>query len=461
MKLSTYLGLSAAMILSLASWNCSDNDDATPLVKTEITSENATYNSLTFEWEKVKDARQYSYELSYTGTGDIIEVGVTKDTRLTFTGLTHDTDYTLTVLAYAAIGSGNTTSEPIVLTARTADLTTLATPELSWSREANTVILTWNAVAGARDYSYSLTDADGNTISYGSTYDTYASFAAMTTGTFTATVVANTEQEGFRNSHEATVTFDFTRQREELWRASGYYTSALLGKSWTAQLVAYDDNSYTLLGWYGTEGINLEFSIDETNASDMFRLGSEYSYSPSTDSYSVPTGLLNPAQVIVYASGNRCAMEGNAGQGSVVLSVSDGTASGNDTFKWGVTIEDLVGTWTVDFVANDVSDSTYDETYTAEVEITLGSEANTLLVPMPNYFGYLGSTAPMVVDLSTMTFTMQPVSHGGVFTFAGNESDTSPLTGKVSDSTIVFNEIQAWYSGYYYLSSTSSLKYTR
>ena len=154
-------------------------------------------------------------------------------------------------------------------------------------------------------------------------------------------------------------------------------------------------------------------------------------------------------------------MEGNAGQGSVVLSVSDGTASGNDTFKWGVTIEDLVGTWTVDFVANDVSDSTYDETYTAEVEITLGSEANTLLVPMPNYFGYLGSTAPMVVDLSTMTFTMQPVSHGGVFTFAGNESDTSPLTGKVSDSTIVFNEIQAWYSGYYYLSSTSSLKYTR
>lgn len=462
MKKYKFIGLLTVAMLAVSSlWSCSDDNEPTPLEKSEIAAGDVTYESLTFRWNKVAGARQYSYQLVKTSNEAVIETGVTKDTAVSFTGLEHDTEYTLTVLAYAAMNSGNTTSEPIVLTARTNDLVTLPTPEVTWTRELNSVIFNWGAVTGTYDYAYTLTDADGNVVDSGSTYSTSVNFTDMQSGTYTFSVTAQTQNAGYRNSQPGSVTFEFVRQREELWRATGSYTSSLLGSSWTAVLVAYDDNSYQLLSWYGVQGCDLNFSLDETDPSDMFRPDPTYTYSSSTDSYSVPTGLSTPAAVNLFASGNRCAFEGSAGSGTIVLRVSDGTNTGNDKFQWGLTIQDLVGTWTCDFAAYDVSDPTYDEFYNAEVEITLGSEENTLIVPMPNYYGYLGSKSVMTVDMNTMTFTMLPVDHGGVFTFAGLDSETQPLTGRISGSAIVFDAIQAWYSGYYYLSSNSYLKYTR
>lgn len=137
MKKYKLLGLLAAAMLAVTSWSCSDNDTITPLSKASMTAGDITYNSLKFSWDKVTDARQYSYQLTRSGSDDILETGVTKETSVSFTGLQHDTEYTLTVLAYAAMGSAHSTSEPIILTARTADLTTLATPEPTWTREAN------------------------------------------------------------------------------------------------------------------------------------------------------------------------------------------------------------------------------------------------------------------------------------------------------------------------------------
>lgn len=462
MKRYKILGLLAAAILASASWSCSDDDVVTPLEKSDMTIGDVSYNSLSFSWGKVKDARQYSYQLVKTGTEDIIETGITKETTVSFSGLDYDTEYTLTVLAYAAMDSEYTTSEPIVLTGRTDDLTTLASPVPAWSREANTIILTWSAVEGARDYAYTLTDADGNSIASGSTYDSYVNFTGIQTGTYTFTVTAQTVTEGFRDSQPGTVSIDFVREREEIWRAAGTYTSVLLGSSWAAELVAYDDNSYCLLSWYGVEGYNFDFTIDGSDASNMFRPDASYSHDSATGAYTVPTGLASPASVALYADGNRSAFEGVAGRGSITLSVSDGANSGNDTFDWGVTINDFVGTWTCDFAGYDYSDPSYDETYYGEVEITLGTEPNTLIVPLPPYWGYLSGNGTMVVDLNTMTFTMQPVTFSSLnITFSGGSTETAPMTGKISASGITFDAIQAWYSGYYYLSDDSYLKYTR
>ena len=467
MKKYKLLGLLAAAMLAVTSWSCSDDDALTPLDKTGMTAGDITYNSLKFSWGKVKDARQYSYRLTGSDSDDILETGVTKETSVSFYGLKHDTDYTLTVLAYAAMGSANTTSEPIILTARTADLTTLATPRPSWTRELNTVIITWEAVDGARDYAYSLTDADGNTVASGSVYSTSTTFSAMKTGSYTFTLTAQTVTEGFRDSTPATMSFDFVREHEEIWRTSGTYASALLDTSWAAELIAYDDNSYRLLSWYGAEGYDFAFSLDESDASDMFRPDASYTHNASTGAYTVPTGLASPANVNVFASGNRCAFAGSAGSGSIILNVSDGSKTGNDKFTWGASIEDFVGTWTCDFAGYDYSgDPSYDSYYNAQVEITLGSQENTLIIPLPNYYGYLGGTGTIVVDLQTMTFTMQPTPVGNSgFIFAGAESQTTPLTGRISSTGITFDVIQTWYNydGYFYsyLTDSSYLKYTR
>lgn len=462
MKRYKFFGLLAAAVIAAASWSCDDDKAPVPLAKSDISSSDVSYNSLKFSWGKVKDARQYSYQLVKTATEAIIETGITKETSVSFSGLDYDTEYTLTVLAYAAIESDNTTSDPIVLTARTNDLVTLPSPVLSWSREVNTIIATWNSVEGARDYAYALTDASGNKVASGSTYDNYVSFDDMQTSTYTLTVTAQYASEGYRDSQPASITIDFVREHQEIWRASGTYSSVLLGTSWHAELVAYDDNTYVILSWYGAEGYNFGFSLDENNASDMFRPDPSYSYNQATGAYSVPTGIDAPAAVSVFPADNQCAFEGNAGRGSVTLRVSDGATTGNDILSWGASIEDFVGTWTCDYEAIDSSgDPTYNDSFHGTVEITLGTEPNTLIVPMPSYDGYLAEAGVMVVDMDSMTFTMQPVSVGGVYTYAGADAETAPLTGRISKSGIVFDAIQAWYSGYSYFASDSYLRFSR
>lgn len=465
MKRYKFFGLLAAAVIAAASWSCDDDKELVPLAKSEISSSDVSYNSLKFSWGKVKDARQYSYQFVKTATEAIIETGITKETSVSFSGLDYDTEYTLTVLAYAAIESDNTTSDPIVLTARTNDLITLPSPVLSWSREVNTIIVTWNPVEGARDYAYALTDASGNEVASGSTYDNYVSFGDMQTSTYTLTVTAQYASEGYRDSQPASITIDFVREHQEIWRASGTYSSVLLDKSWSADLVAYDDNTYVILSWYGADGYNFGFSLDENSASDMFRPDPSYSYNQSTGAYSVPTGVTTPAAVSVFAADNQCAFEGNAGRGTVTLRVSDGATTGNDTFRWGVSIRDFVGTWNCDFAAYDSSgDSSYDSFYSGAVEITLGTEENTLMVPLPYYYGNPFGTGKMVVDMSTMTFSIQPASltsAGYEYILSGTASETAPLTGKLTNNGIIFDAIQIWCMGYDYLTDSSYLKYTR
>lgn len=458
--LKIFRTLAIASVMAFSATSCSDDDTLTPLDKTDMTVGDATYSTLTFEWQPVDGARQYSYQFGLPGAEDFIDMGLTKETKLTFTGLQPDTEYQLTVLAYAAMGSGNTTSEPIILTARTSALTSLATPVLEWTREVNSVIVSWQPIDGARDYAYSFTAADGTVIGSGTTYGTSVSFSNVDTGVYTITVTAQTQQDGFGNSAPATLSIDFVRERQELWRTTGVYTSAILGSEWNATLVAYDDNTYTLLSWYGTDGYNLDFTIDESDAANMFHPAD--SYTSAGGIYTVPTGRTDFPTVNLIATDNRCSLGGNSGKGSITLAVASADKEGNDKFVWGLSFEDLLGTWQLDFDALDYSDSSYDEFYDAEVQITRGTAENTLVLPLPMYYGYTMGSSTITVDMENMTFTMQPYSFGdGIFILAGRASETTPLTGTVSASRIAFDNVQTWYSGYSYLSPDATLVYTR
>ncbi|MCM1449808.1 MAG: fibronectin type III domain-containing protein [Clostridiales bacterium] len=451
--------LGAALLVAVMASCDDDNPASTPLESTQMTASDITYSTLTFSWNKVKDALQYSYQFKKSDSDNIIETGLTKSKSVSFSGLDPDTEYTLTVLAYAQMNSSHTTSEPVVLTARTSALSPIQSPRLSWTREVNTIIVEWNQVESARDYEYTLTDSDGNVTASGTTFDTAVSFQQMATSQYTMSVVARTVKDGFCDSETSAIVIDFTREREELWRVNGNYKSDFLYTGWPAELIAYDDNSYVLLAWYGVENFNLEFSIDEEDSDNMFHLSDSYTCNQGV--YTVPTGNSQLPTLQLKATANQCAMEGNSGKGSIVLAVTDGTYNGTDYFDWGVTIDDFIGDWSLDFAAYDAwGDTSYDSYDSGTVNITIGSEPNTLIVPMPKYSNTQLGYATMTVDMKNMTFTIQPVTN--VYTMAGSDNETQVLTGTISPNRITFDPFQIYYDGYTYIDSTISyLIYTR
>lgn len=463
-KLIAFAGL--ALILSAAP-GCSDDSTLTPLPKPEMTLGNATYSSLSFNWSKVNGARQYYYELTKSGSDDIIQSGLTKDHTITFASLEPSTEYTLTLLAYAAIDSDNTTSEPIVLTGRTNDLIAIASPTPTWSRELNSLIFEWDAVTNARDYAYSFTDAEGNEIASGTTFNTSVAIESLQTSRYTFSVIAQTIEDGMRDSDPGTISIDFVREHEEIWRVTTAYSSSLLGESWNATLVAYDDNAYTILDWYGVEGYDFSFKIDESDAADMFKVDKDvYPYDAATGSYAVPTGIESMPTVYVTASANQSAFEGSTAKGNVSIKVSDGTTSGYDNLGWGITLQDLVGSWTLSWEFYDSEDSAYDDIGERAEEIVLGDEPNTLLVTLPSYYGFTLGQVTLVVDMETLTFTLAPVPFGyDKWIMGGGESETTPITGTITEKQIKFGEFQMWYlygGAYYgYVTNKSTITYTR
>lgn len=95
-----------AMLMAVA---CNSYDDpyepasGLPAVATpEITCTANTYCSLSFSWNKVADAVQYSYQLS-NSLGVDIAADITSSTAVSFDGLQSGSLYTLRVVAYPAV----------------------------------------------------------------------------------------------------------------------------------------------------------------------------------------------------------------------------------------------------------------------------------------------------------------------------------------------------------------------
>lgn len=448
MKIKNILAALALAMLIPATIGCSDDKDLIPLSSTTGETKDGAYNTLTFRWDKVEGAVQYSYQLAETATGKVLTTDVTPFTTATFNGLEPDTEYTLTVYAYAALGGDKTTSEPIVITGRTADLTDLATPVPTMSREVNTVIINWETVAGTVDYEWTLTAADGTVVKQDETYVNYATITGLEDGNYTFTVVARTNAEGYRNSQPGSVEFEFVREHEEIWYTDGTYTSALTGTSWTAKLIAYDDNSYTIVAWYGQEGYDFSFTLDESDANNMFHVSADqYTYNSADQSYSVATGIASPATVKVFPTNNQCTFAGDVAKGTIEIKVSAGSASGMDKFEWGgLTIDDLVGEWTLngtyDFYGEDLTE-------TSTVTFTKLSDT-TMEIALPNVYKDYGietAYGTMVIDFETLTFTIDPYIgyYDDYYDLAGSESPTSPIRGTIRKDAITITDFGIWY----------------
>ena len=239
--------------------SCSDDDDTLngKLDKTNAEVLSQSVSSLSFTWKAIKNASQYAYELTDPDK-NLVENGVTTDLAASFTNLQPNTTYQLKVCAYVAYGSGYETSEPIYLTATTPAVVQLGMPEVKVVTSGATTTASWKSVEHAKKYEYyvKLKDSD-KVLESGTVTDTEVALYGLV-GEYELGVKSLSTSEAYSDSEYDKV--EFKVEKREVWRTEGVFNYE--GNSWKATIVAYSNDSYTILKWYGNEGYDLEFSVN-------------------------------------------------------------------------------------------------------------------------------------------------------------------------------------------------------
>ena len=470
MKFNKIITSFAAVALVSVMTSCSDDDVATPIASdAEVENSGASYDKLSFEWDKIGGAIQYGYEL-IDGDGNVVCRDVTTQTSATIGSLQPSTEYTLKVWGYPAIGSGYVQSEPVVIKATTDPLKTLAAPTVSGSQAEVTYTVSWRSVTGATGYEYTLTNAAGDEISSSTTTSRSVEFTHLDNGNYTIAVKALSTTPGYEATGEV-ATFDFTSDIVELWSAEGTYTSAVLGKSWDAKILCYGGGHYTIVDWYGIKGYNIDFYTDNSDAESSFKIYDYYDYNSSTGAYQVPTGRSDIGALNVYPWYNESSIDGTSMAGSAKICVLLNGSDVYDTYTWkgeydGIAADEFVGTWNVhtegfSWISNvdgEFLDDGMDFDENSTIEITK-IDNNTISMPAP-FFSKIKLTVK--IDMIEGVLTADPVP--GLFTwytFAGESSETSKVIGTInSDGSFEFNDWNAWCDGEQYTYYTTA-KYTK
>ncbi len=454
--------LIAALIGTAALTSCSDDDTKTPLAQPSIAEGAKTVSSLAFSWQPVSGASQYAYEL-YDSDQNVVLANVTQATSVLATGLKPNSEYTLKVWAYSPIDGKNTTSPIATITATTDSqikLGTPATPETETT--SGGVTITWPAVEHATSYRYTYVK-DGTTVS-GETTTNSVTLTGLSKGSYTISIVATSTDEAYIDSDPITFTFECTKA--EIWRAKGTYTAANLdGKKFNAEIVAYDDGSYTIENPYGVNGLSISFSTTD-GTTEITPVGSYSSggYEFFWVTYEYEMGM--------YCSGGYSSFEGNSKKGEVyfyaILYDADGNelgSGGYDTFTWGgtstTTIDDLVGTYAAATTAYDKfsSDWTLQEvSRTDNVTISKNSDGT---LNIYNFYGWEENFTG-TVDLDAQTITIQPTTWATYYTFADVSSSSTPVVASFDDNlTITVQNFTAWYGSNYYIESDARCVLTK
>lgn len=239
--------IAVALLCLAVLGGCSDDNMPTPIAKPEAQVTNAKYNSLTFEWQKVKDALQYSYTLT-SPDGIVIEKNVTQSTAVTISGLQPSTTYTLGIRALSQVYSDLDNSETTELTATTAALAPVAKPELTVTKKDGGYVISWSKVANATSYTYRVTDASGKEAASGSVKTTKFTLTDLADGDYTAYVAANSTKGGYCDSEEASISFTVTTDVPEPDNVEGTWEISFTG--W--ECVTDDNGDWTEINQTGS-----------------------------------------------------------------------------------------------------------------------------------------------------------------------------------------------------------------
>lgn len=255
----SFLYILFALVASLGLASCSDDEAAKSQLGTPSLTQGATtVSSLAFSWEAVEGATQYGYEL-YDASGNVVLGDVTSTTSVIATGLAANSTYTLKVWAYAAY-TGNKSTSPIAeITATTSQIVPLDEPVPEASSANGGVTIVWPAVEHASSYTYSY-EVDGETI-MGSTTTNSVTLTGLAIGTYTIYITAVSDDEAYSDSKTISLTFE--RTKAEVWRKTGWHWSAGLQQYSEADMVAYDDGSYSIVAPYGEENYKIDFTVND------------------------------------------------------------------------------------------------------------------------------------------------------------------------------------------------------
>ncbi len=448
-KIYHILFLALVACMSLASCSSSDDVTKTPLDTPSISQSTTKVSSLAFNWQPVSGATQYAYEL-YEGE-NLVVGAITTETSMIATMLQANTTYTLKVWAYAAVSGEKTTSPVATLTATTNSPTPLDNPVPQASSANGGVTISWPAIENAAGYIYDYTDANDSIIE-GTTEDNSITLTDLAIGTYTINITAISDDDEYTNSETISLTFE--RTKAEIWRKTGSFKSTAADETYTADIVAYDDGSYTIESPYGAEGYSISFTVPEggTEISPLANNeGGYYAFWVSSDKY-----------IYTYPGGGCSEFTGDKTKGEVwfytYLYDKDGNmlGEGYDYFTWGndqkeMTIDDLCGTYTAQYNGTDYFSSDWSQqTVDGSSEVTISKNDNGT-IKISNFYDW-GEDFTASVDLSAKTITIQSTDWYGGYVFANISASTAAVVGTIADDgTITFKDFTAWYGEYYYI----------
>ena len=430
--------LSALCVLS----SCKDDDTVlTPLPAPEAGLYQATVSSLTFYWDKVANATQYAYEL-FSPEGDKVTGGVTEGTVAVLTGLKDNTDYKFTVWAYGPFEGDYSKSPVAEISGTTPAIVQLATPKLTVLVNGGAVA-TWDEVPNATHYVLTISIDGGKESSWDIT-GTEMMIGNLSTGTYTVTLKAVSDDEAFSDSEPATATFEI--EKKEAWRVDGTFDDGA-GNKWPVTMIVWDNGTYTLKDWYNVEGYDLEFSVNDDTSINILNY-----YEPYLPNIWVEAGIEedNGWVQLHTADGYSCFAGSKSGGGSVWF--YSYKTKGYPEFTWtgdgGSLIDDLVGTYSQSSTGSQIFDGANWVDFNSTNDVVIEKiDNNTVSV---TGLMYEDSSLKATFDPKALTLTFEPQTWLDWYVFCVYDSPTTPVVATISPAGITMSDWTAYYTDYSY-----------
>lgn len=434
--------LSALCVLS----SCKDDDTVlTPLPSPEADLYQATVSSLTFYWDKVANATQYAYEL-LDPEGEKVSGGVTEGTVAVLTGLKDNTDYRFTVWAYGPFEGDYSKSPVAEISGTTPAIVQLATPKLTVLVNGGAVA-TWDEVPNATHYVLTISINGGEKSSWDIT-GTEIMIGNLSTGTYTVTLKAVSDDEAFSDSELATATFVI--EKKEAWRVDGTFDDGT-GNKWPVTMIVWNNGTYTLKDWYNVEGYDLEFSVNDDTSISILNY-----YEPYLPNIWVEAGIEEDngwIQLYTAKSGSDyySQFNGDKSKGGSVWFYSYKT-EGYPEFTWtgdgGSLIDDLVGTYSQNSTGSQIFDGSNWVDFTSTNDVVIEKiDDNTVSV---TGLLYENNTLKASVDVEAKTLTFEPQTWLDWYVFCVYDSPTTSVVATIADGVITMSNWTAYYTDYSY-----------
>ena len=418
----------------------------------------STINSLTFTWAQVANAAQYTYEL-LSSDGSEAGSGSTAGTTAEFTGLKENTAYTFRVVANPATGSEDyLASAAGQCVGTTAAVTPLAKPVVKVEVGEESVTFSWDAVANAESYVYG-TVADGVA---GTTSETSVTLK-FEPGKYTFYIYATTKNEAYSDSEKASVEFEVTKpEKKEAWNAVGTVDDGA-GKKWDATLVAWEDGSYTIKNWYGTDGYNLDFTVNENKTITVTNIvlkddGYSYVAADADNWIAIDTNYYE-------GYGSYSEFSGNKDAGEVWFWSYETNyyydfvwpATGGDEGGESVTVDQLVGTYTQSNTYQFWYDNAWGN-YSSDNDVTIAKVDDKTISISGLFYTEAdgGKVINATVDTEKGVITIEPQLVDSWYKLAGQNAETDSVTATYKGGVITFGKWCMWYGGYAYGYSTKT-----